>query len=277
MRQNHRSKTTLPLIYSAFLLIAVGAMIYLNHIARPAQPQCKGCFADSTSSEDAIPVSIQFTPTSYYVFDDTIGGLDYDILRLIEREKGIRFAYNPIISVAEGTRALDNGSGSILVSQLPVTANLREKYNFSEPLYLDRQVLLQYRDSDGVAITNQLQLAGDTVYVVKDSPIKDRIAALSQEIGDSIYVVEDDEYNSEHLYLLVASGKIKYAVINERVAAAMAHSHPEVDSSVGISFSQFHSWAFPKDSTALADSINTWIGELRDTPEFKAIVDKYIR
>ena len=164
-----------------------------------------------------------------------------------------------------------------MAAQFPVTRENKAQYLFTQALYLDKQVLVQRITDHGVTVNSQLDLAGDTVNIVKGSPMRERIISLSREIGDTIFVVSDSVYGPEQLFLMVATGDIKYAVINETIARKMAASHPGVDISTAISFSQFQSLTLQKDNKELCDNFNKWISRVKKMPQYREIYNKYFQ
>ena len=91
-----------------------------------------------------------------------------------------------------------------------------------------------------IAVKSQLDLAQDTIYVVQNSPMYDRIRALSHEIGDTIFIKEEPDYNAEQLMIMVATGQIDYAVVNAYVAKNLVGAYPNLNIGTKISFTQFH-------------------------------------
>lgn len=229
---------------------------------------------DKESSGDTIDVAIEYSPLSYYTYGDTLGGFNYEFLKLLGSTCGIKFKYHPIVSLQPALNGLKKGLYDVLAAQFPVTRENKEHYLFTSALYLDNQVLVQ-RNEGGLAITSQLDLAGDTVNIVKGSPMRDRIISLSREIGDTIFVVQDSVYGPEQLFLMVATGDIKYAVINESIAKKLAASHPGVDVSQAISFTQFQSLTLDKGSIELCDKLNECILKVKKMPEYNQLLRKY--
>ena len=164
--------------------------------------------------------------------------------------------FHPIVTLSRGLEGLNDSTYDVLVAQFPTTVDGRERYLFTNPIYIDKQVLVQ-RAQNG--IKRHFQLAGDTVWVVKGSPMKERIEGLSREIGDTIHVMTDPTYGAEQLLLRVAAGEIKYAVVNQSIARIMAEKVPGLDISIDISLSQFQAWVLRKNNQALCDSLNRWI------------------
>ena len=135
--------------------------------------------------------------------------------------------------------------------------------------------MLVQRNDEGIVIGSQLDLAGDTVNIVKGSPMRERIMSLSREIGDTIYVVQDSVYGPEQLFLMVSTGDIKYAVINESIARKLASTHPNVDVSQAISFTQFQSLTLDKGEIELCDKLNDAILKVKKMPHYNELLKKY--
>ena len=75
---------------------------------------------------------------------------------------------------------------------------------------------------------------------------------------------------------MVSTGDIKFAVINESIARKMALSHPNVDISTAISFSQFQSLTLRKEDRDLCEKFNKWIDQTKKLPEYRPLYDKYL-
>ena len=248
-------------LYLLLLVIVVACMVALSRCDKPVPlPE-----AHTASGGDTIDVAIEYSPVIYYTYDDTLGGYDYDLLRMLSQVSRRPMKFHPIVTLQKGLDGLGTGTYDVLVAQFPTTAQNREKYVFTEPIYIDQQVLVQQRPA---RVHAQLELAGDTVHVVKGSPMVERIHGLSREIGDTIHIVADETYGPEQLVMLVASGDIRMAVVNKSIASALAARLQNIDISVDVSLSQFQAWALNKGNTALRDSLNSWL-ERVDTETLK--------
>ena len=261
-----------PMVYVVLLIVVIATMLSLR--------RCGGNGSHSgrlqQSGGDTIDVAIEYSPMMCYTYADTLGGFNYDLLRMFAKHYAVPMKFHPVVTLKDALEALENGRVDVLVAQFPVTKENRQRLLFTDEVYIDRQVLVQKKRPDGsVAITTQLDLAGDTVYVVKGSPMKERISNLSREIGDSIFVKEDPVYGPEQLFLQVATGEIAYAVINRRIALDLAKRYTDVDISTSISFSQIQAWAFAKNNTELQRSFNLWLKESKSTAEFQQLLERY--
>lgn len=265
-----RKKNALPMLGG--LAAALALMYTLGNCARGSSTA-----TDTQSGGDTVDVAIEYAPLSFYQYDDTLGGYNYDLLRLLARDHNIVFKYHPVTAVSSPLEKLAAGDYDLLVADIPATTELKEQYNLLEPVLLDKQVLVQRKDADGnVRIKSQLDLADDTLWIVAGSSIETRINNLAKEIGSDIHIRHENEYGAEQLFIMTALGEINNAVVNERVARELVQEYPDVDINTDISFTQFQSWITSKTNQALADSINKWLVDLKKTDEYQMLVEKYL-
>ena len=268
-RQQQSSKRGQMALYMALLAIVVACMVALSMCDKPVDAP-----GERPSGGDTLDIAIEYSPVTYYTYDDTLGGYNYDLLRMIADSVGCHVKFHPVVTLEKALSGLDDGRYDVLVAQFPMTARDTSRFAFTDPIYIDQQVLVQRRGSQ--AIHSQLDLAGDTVWVVKGSPMIGRIASLSREIGDTIYVHVDELYGPEQLIMMVSAGEIRYAVVNRSIARAMAARLPNIDRSVAISLSQFQSWMVAKNRQGLCDSLNRWHEQMKlDTAAYLGLQRRY--
>lgn len=262
-------------LYLGLLLLAAVAMWMLKtcSVAVPSVIS-----DDKASGGDTIDVAIDYGPMSLFTYDDTLGGFNYDLMREIAAKEGLHVKFHPVTTPSQAIEGLNANIYDVIVSDLPVTLEDSGIVAFTEPVYLDKQVLVQRREPDGkVRVKNQLELAGREVWVVANSPSVGRLQNLSGEIGDTIIVHEEPSYGAEQLVLMVAVGDIPMAVVNEKTARRLAADYSQLDVSTAISFTQFQSWAVRKNDELLADSINAMIRRFKATPAYDCLVNRYNR
>ena len=268
-RQEHPAKRGQMILYLALLAMVVGCMVALSMCDKP-----KDSPESMHSGGDTLDIAIEYSPVTYYTYEDTLGGYNYDLLRMISSNMGRPMKFHPVVTLEKALSGLEEGRYDVVVAQFPMTAKDTARFAFTQPIYLDQQVLVQRRGSH--AIHSPLDLAGDTVWVVKGSPMIGRIASLSREIGDTIYVHVDDIYGPEQLMMMVSGGEIRFAVVNRSIARAMASRLPNLDRSVAISLSQFQSWMVSKDRQGLCDSLNMWHHQIKqDTAAYLNLQRRY--
>ncbi len=228
---------------------------------------------------DTINVAIEISPLSLSMESDSLGGFYYELLNLISKKHNVTFKFHEFVPLSFALSQLETNMFDIVVADIPATAELKSKFLFTEPLYIDQQVLVQRKDvkTGRGNITNHHQLASDTVWVVAGSPFVDRIYNLADELGcDTINVIQDKEYSSEQLIILTALGEIKQSVVNKNIANAMIEDYPQLDINTQISFNQFQVWLLNINNHSLCKRVNEWIIEVKKTPEYLNLYSKYI-
>lgn len=255
-----------------FLSLALMAVAVIVTVKGCSSPVTRNGYEYVRGGGDTVNVAIDYSPMSLYRYGDTLGGFNYSVMKEMAEMYGDKIKFYPVASIGEALSDLDKGKYDIVVSDLPVTAVQKEKYRFTEPVYLDKQVLIS-RDT---TLRTALDLAGKPVWVVAGSPAEERMENLAREIGDTIQLHKDREHNAEQLFMLTATGDVKAAVINEGIATKLAAEHPEVHITTPVSFNQFESWVVNKDRKALADTIDARLRRFKETPQYAALVRRYI-
>lgn len=265
-----RGKT---LLYVVLLVAALTCMVMLRECSIFRSYRV----SDRPASGDTLDVAIEYSPMSLYRYADTLGGFNYDVIRQIAAQKGVPLKFHPLTNISQGLEGLDSHKYDILVADVARTTDMQDRVIFTEPSFLDKQVLVQLRDSatHKGRVTSQIDLGGDTIWVPKGSPAVSRLYNLSREIGREIPVKESDEYGSEQLFMLTSLGQIPMAVVNEATALRLAKDYPQVDVSLGISFTQFQSWLIARDRRQLADSVNAALKEFKDSESYARLAKRY--
>ena len=261
-------KTTKWIIVVALAIIAIWAIAswlgYKNEANHPGYEYAR-------AEGDSINVAIAYSPMSMYRYGDTLGGLNYEIMRGIAHMEGDKVKFYPVVSVSEALEKLRAGVYDVVMADIPTFASHRKLYRFTEPVYTDRQVLVS-RDT---TVTSTLALAGKPVWVVEGSPAVERLENLAREIGDTIPLHISNDYSAEQLVIMTARGTIPRCVVNELVAQSLQAEYPEAKISTKVSFNQFQSWILNKNDSVLADTLDAQITRFKLTPEYAALIAKW--
>lgn len=270
-------KGKLPILI-ALLILVLSSMWLLGRCSRSKENSIANQF--NRPGGDTLVIAIELSPTSYAFNGDSAIGFDYEMLRDIASAHNVPIIFHPFVPMDYAFEGLNKGDFDIIVATVPASSKLQENFLLTDDIFLDRQVLVRQKDSLKTDTTNmppQMRMLGDTVWITSSSPFRDRLINLSHELGDTIYICSDPEYSAEHLVLLTALGEIKQAVVNEAVAKKIADNYPNVDISTPVSLSQFQPWIIRNDNEALRDSLNIWIGQFKETPEYSRLVEKYLK
>ena len=230
--------------------------------------------------EGVLRVTTEYSPTSYYIDGDSILGLQYELCQAIAKVSGLEVQLNLEMSLTKSFQDLESGEIDVIARNIPIPTENKELYLFTDPIWLNKQVLVQRTEkaNGGIKpIHNQLMLGQKTLYLPKGSPALLRIHNLEEEIGDTIYTHEDELYSDEQLIIMVAKGDIDFAVCDQQSAKKMKERFPQIDISTDISFTQLQSWAIRKESPILLDSLNLWLRKAKESDNFKKIFQHYYK
>jgi len=267
-------------LYLLLLIVAIAAMVLLrNTLKGPGKPPATPRDYKEIMASGELNVVTDYNSIGYYVSGDSALGFQFEMMDALEKEWGIKVHLFLENSLDENLEGLLYHRYDLVARNIPVNKQLKDDFSFTDPLVLNKQVLVQrkaaYNDSIP-PIRQQLQLAKSTVHVAKDSPAILRLKNLSHEIGDTIFIKENPLYEAEQLVMMVAAGDIDFTVCDERVARRLSKTLPEIDVETDISFTQLESWAVRHDSPVLLDSLNHWLGRFKNTQRFKSIHDRYL-
>lgn len=265
-------------VYTGLLIIATATMAMLWHLKAGGETKPYPRDFVEIKAEGILRMVTEYNQTGYYVAGDTIEGFQYELSREIAKLSGLEIQTHLEMSLTESFKELEANECDVIARNIPITSDIKEKYLFTDPIVLNKQVLVQRTEkaNNGIKpIRNQLDLAGKTLHIPKDSPALLRLQHLSHEIGDTIYTDENALYSDEQLAIMVAKGDIDYAVCDQQIAALSQKQLPEIDIQTDISFTQLQSWAVRKDSPILLDSLNSWLDQIRKNGTFDKIYKKY--
>ena len=227
-----------------------------------------------------LNVVTDYNAIGYFVSGDTLAGFQYELLRRLEKDWQIKVNIFLENKLEENIEGLLSQRYDIIARNIPVNIDLRNKVAFTQPVLLNKQVLVQRKaeHNNGIEpIRQHLELAKKTIHVPANSPVILRLDNLSHEIGDTIFIIQDPSYETEQLIMKVAGGDIDFTVCDEKIATQMEKRLPEIDIKTDIGFTQFDSWAVRKDSPILLDSLNIWFSNFKKTKDFQLLIKKYLK
>jgi membrane-bound lytic murein transglycosylase MltF len=265
-------------VYLFLLFLAVAVMCSLWWFNQKQTPTIAPRDYKEIRAEGILRIITEYSSSDYYISGDTIEGFQYELSRAIAQIAGLEIQTLLEMSLSESFKALDENKCDVIARNIPITSEIKEKYLFTDPIVMNKQVLIQRTNeaNNGIEpLRNQLDLAKKTIYVPHDSPALLRLQHLEHEIGDTIYIIEEPDYSSEQLAILVAKGDIDFAVCDLQAARAFKRDFPEIDIDTDISFTQLQAWAVRTTSPALADSLNNWLRQIREEGIYDKIYKRY--
>ncbi len=226
--------------------------------------------------------------TSFFIYKGKLMGYEYDLLKLMAKDLGVKLELILTPSIDGAFRKLNNGEGDIIAHSLTITKDRKKKVAFVDSHYTTRQVLIQRKprgwrklkahEYEKRMIRNPIALIGKEVHVRKSSAYVHRMHNLSEEIGGDIVVVEDSEDNdTESMIEKVLAGDIDYTVADEDMAKVNAAYYRDIDVKTPLSFPQQISWAVRKNAPDLLTYANRWFKEKKKASTYQVIYNKYFK
>ena len=113
-------------LYAVLLLVAVVVMYMLRGYAKPQ-------VAKIEDEKGELVVAVEYAPMFLYTYGDTLGGFSYDLLNLIAAQKGIKFNFQPMVTLSSSLDKLKAGDYRMVCAEFPVTKEHKQDYLFTTP------------------------------------------------------------------------------------------------------------------------------------------------
>jgi membrane-bound lytic murein transglycosylase F len=234
-----------------------------------------------------IKATTDYNSTNYFVYRGQPMGFHLELLRMFSQHIGVELELFVSNDLDENFSCLmTSGECDIIAMDLAVTKSRKSLFAFTEPHSQTRQVLIQRRpdnwyhmrssEIEDHLVRNQIDLAGKTIHVQKNSAHLIRIRNLMEEIGDTIIIVETEE-EPELLIERVASGEIEFTISDEHVAQVNQTYYANIDIQTPVSFTQNLSWAVRHDTPLLKAAVDEWMREFNKTSQFANLYARYFQ
>ncbi|RRO11899.1 transporter substrate-binding domain-containing protein [Flavobacteriaceae bacterium 14752] len=229
-----------------------------------------------------------YSGTTYFLYRGRPMGFEYEILQKFAEDLNLELEI--VIAKDENKliEMLKANKGDIIAYGYTITEERKKDIDFSIPLYLSHQVLVQKKPDNWrrmklhnireQLISNPVELMGDTVCVKRNSSYAQRLINLSEEIGGKIHIdTIPGEMTTDEIFKKIANGEIKYSIVDQNIASIYASDYPILDISTKMSFSQRIAWGLRKDSNQLKDTLNQWLKRAKKTVDYHVIYNKYFK
>jgi membrane-bound lytic murein transglycosylase F len=229
-----------------------------------------------------------YSSTSYFLYKGQPMGFEYELLTRLAEHLDLKLELVISRDLDSEFEVLNRGDVDLIAHGMTVTNQRKWEVDFSEYLYLTKQVLVQkkpdnYREISWSALQKQLihdpiELIGDTVSIRRNSAYYERLMSLSNEIGGDIIIdTLDSQLSTDEIINMVAAGEIKYTIADENLAKINASYNPVLKIDVPISFSQRIAWVTRKKSPEFRAAVNEWIRAERKEVAYYVIYNKYFK
>ncbi len=242
----------------------------------------------SILERDTLNAITAYSSTSYFIYRGKQMGYEYELLKRFAKFLGVELNIKLSRNLDELFKMLNKGEGDLIAYNLTVTQKRKNRAAFSKPHNYVKQVLVQQKPDkwrymrtsqlNDHLLRNPVNLAGDTVWVRRNSAYYDRMQNLEQEIGGDIHIQRaDPNVETEELIRRVAKGEIQYTVADENIARINQTYYDNIDVRTELSFPQKIAWAVRKNAPKLLDTLNHWINSVKGSRDYNVIYNKYYR
>ncbi|MFW5708359.1 MAG: transglycosylase SLT domain-containing protein [Bacteroidota bacterium] len=283
-------------IVKLLLVVGIPLLIFFGLILSNRSDSVEEVVVEETVNKNDLPAILErgvlkattdYNSTNYFVYRGQPMGFHLELLRLFSQHIGVELEIFVTNDLSENFSCLlTEGECNIIAMDLTVTRSRRERLAFTEPHSQTRQVLIQRRpenwyhmrssEIEDYLVRSQLDLAGKTIHVHRNSSHLVRLANLMEEIGDTIYIIETD-HEPETLIEKVANGEIDYTVSDEHVAQVNQTYYANIDVQTPLSFPQNLSWAVRHDTPLLKAAIDEWMEDFRKSRQYANLYARYFQ
>ena len=192
----------------------------------------------------SITVVAPYNSTTYFIYQGEPLGYEYELLAAFANDLGVALKIVVVTDPKSLIPALNEGEGDIAAARLIPDPDNQASAAFTDALYHTDPVLVQQGEPPSEAgkgtekaikpgpadpvtevdiqarlITRPAQLAGQRVDIPEQSPFRQTLLELSDEISGDIYVVEvGGKIADEALAQKVARGEVQFTVMQKNLA-----------------------------------------------------------
>ena len=235
-----------------------------------------------------LKASTTYSSTSYFLYKGKPMGFEFELLERFANYLGVKLEIIIANDVDNLIPNLNSGKVDLMAHGLTVTKLRKEVVDFSNYIYLTKQVLVQKKPDNWrnmkwsllnkLVLHDPIDLLNKTVSVRAETSYRERLDHLSSELGGIIHIdTLGGELTTDEIIKMVVDGEIKYTVADDNIAKIMESYYPILDISVPVSFSQRIAWATRKDSPELLKELNTWITKFKKDIDYYLIYNKYFK
>lgn len=229
-----------------------------------------------------------YSGTTYFLYKGRPMGFEYELLERLASDLDVELEMIVAKDENKLIELLQKGEGDLLAYGYTITESRKKRINFTTPLYLSHQVLIQRKPENwrrmklheikNYLVTNPVELIGDTISVKQNSSYASRVKNLSNELGGEIVIdTLEGTLSTDKIIKMVADGDIKYTIADENIAFINSSYYPILDISTSLSLSQRIGWAVRKRDTQLLANVNQWLENAKKTTDYHVIYNKYFK
>lgn len=266
-----KNKSRQLYLYIVFLFAVIILMIFTKRFSQKDSTSC-----DIPQINDTLNVAILYGPMSYYIYEDTLGGLNYELLTIFEKDTQTPINFYPVSNLEDTYKKLDSGKFSLVASQ-PSSYSNKQNYLTTETVFLETMVLIQkkdYRNNSKIKSYTDLQ-ENDTIYITPNNSVRNTLNNIVKNHNKSCQITEIEGINEEMLMKKVSEGNIKYAMIHQKIASSLMTEFNNVSYGMSSSLTYYQEWILSKSDSLLQEKINNWLDTFLISERYRNLIERY--
>ncbi|MDR2692319.1 MAG: transporter substrate-binding domain-containing protein [Dysgonamonadaceae bacterium] len=212
-----------------------------------------------------------------FTYKGEIRGYEYELLNDFAESYNLRINLKMADNETQPAEWLKNGEGDLIACNIPITGEGKKHLIYCGREVVNEQVLIQRANRKDTILKDVVDLIGKEVTLIRGSKYHRRMVNLNNELGGGIRIrtIDGNAASTEDLIEMVAQGKIPYTVSDMDLAKLSKNYFGNINISVVTGHPQRSSWAVRKSMPELAEAINRWAKENRNSPKPAQINKRY--
>jgi membrane-bound lytic murein transglycosylase F len=273
------------LVFAVILITVIFTRVVLPKVKSEQEQQIETDLPEILKKGKLV-VLAENSSSTYFLYRNKKMGFEYEVLKEFADELGLTLEIKVIHDLDSLNIKLNNGEGDIIACNYTYSKDRLAEIEFSEPLLLTPQVLIQrkplgWKKMSGDELNKHLirspeELAGKKVHVWSNSSYHKRLLNLQEETGDTIYIEEvNGLIGSDELIEMVAEGMIDYTVVEENIARINDKYYDNLDISTVLSVKQKICFGLRKENPLLKARLDTWLVQFKKKKTYNYLTKKY--
>ena len=269
-------------LLETILFASIVAAIFLNALWNGGYQPTDGLYIQNWEqstpylkkvlAEREITLITRNNAQSYYLYRDQAMGFEYDLAKAFADFLGVKLTVELAADWQGMLSKLKETPTGFIAAGLMITPSRSRNTAFSDVYLTSRQYIIVHRDNRHVRRPEDL--AGQTVYVRKDSPYQDSLEALKAR-GIDVRIVLCEDVPTEELIRRVANKTIEITIADSHVALLNRRYYPQIVVGESISDNTSLGWAVDPRAQGLLSQINLFFKTIQDNGSFQEIYNRY--
>lgn len=214
--------------------------------------------------KDTLTVLMENSASTYYWYQGEEMGFDFDLVSSFAKENGLNLKIKVMDDVDSMFAELQKGHADMIASNLTYSPTRDSVVDFTEPVYLTRQVLVQRtNDSTDTAvplIQDSTGLKHTWITVHQYSVFYDRLKQLEKNLDTTLNIhTAPGTYSTDDLIRLVSEGRIEATITDENLMGILSEDYPNIDYHLALSRPQPVCWAILNHSNVFKQMLDDWL------------------